>query len=117
MLEHLPPGFAEGQERLQARAARRRPRLRVQVGDAVFPIRRLWAQGFALEADLSPRLLRGLVDIHEGPRHIFQCLIVASEIEGDDLICTFKRMTPVADRAALDYERDANAPVAYLPRA
>jgi hypothetical protein len=61
--------------------------------------------------------LRGLVDVHDGPRHVFQCLIVASAIEDGELLCDFKRATAVADRAALDFERDANAPAGYLPRA
>ena len=48
---------------------------------------------------------------------VFQCLIVASSIENGELVCDFKRATAVADRAALDFWRDENAPVAFLPRA
>jgi hypothetical protein len=33
-----------------------------------------------------------------------------------ELICTMKRSTIALDRAPLDYDRDENAPVAYLPR-
>ena len=51
------------------------------------------------------------------PRHIFQCLIIASDIQDGELVCEFKRATPVSDRAALDYWREENAPAGYLPPA
>lgn len=116
MLEFLPKDIREGLEMARARPFSRKSRLRVQLGDAVFPITRLWHDGFALDANLSPNL-RGNVDIYDGARHIFRCLIVASKAENGDLICEFKRATPVSDRAALDYWRDENAPVGYLPKA
>jgi hypothetical protein len=37
-------------------------------------------------------------------------------VQAGQLICSFKRSTTISDRPALDYERDENAPVAYLPR-
>lgn len=90
--------------------------MRVQVGDVVFPILRSWPDGFALEAEHAPHL-RGLVDVYDGSRHIMQCLIVASSVEGGEVIYDFKRATPITDRAALDYLRDENAPVGYLTKA
>lgn len=117
MLEFLPEEVRAGLDAARRKDQRRRSRLRVQVGDAVFPVLRFWDQGFALDAGLSPGQLRGLVDVHDGSRHVFQCLIVASSIENGELLCDFKRATPVADRAALDFERDANAPVGYLFKA
>ena len=44
-------------------------------------------------------------------------LIVASSIDNGELVCDFKRATPVSERAALDFWRDENAPVGYLPSA
>jgi len=116
MLEFLPQDIRDGLEAARKRESGRKSRLRVQVGEAVFPILRFWHDGFALDAALTPHL-RGLVDVYDGSRHIFQGLIVASLVDNGDLICDFKRMTIVSDRAALDYERDENAPVALLPRA
>lgn len=116
MLEFLPKEVREGLDAARKREQKRRSRLRVQVGDAVFPIQRFWDDGFALDAALTPRL-RGLVDVYDGARHIFQCLIVASTTEGDSLVCEFKRSTPVMDTAPLDFWRDENAPVAYLTKA
>ena len=115
MLEFLPKDIRDGLEAARKRDRKRKSRLRVQVGGAVFPILRFWDEGFALDAGLAPHL-RGLVDVFDGAEHIFQCLIVASVEEAGELVCEFKRSTAVLDRPALDYWRDENAPVGYLPR-
>lgn len=117
MLEFLPQEIQEGLAAARRRSMRRKSRLHVQLGDAVFPVLRFWHDGLALDAGLAPARLRGLVDVYDGPRHVFQCLIVASALEGDELLCEFKRATAVADRAALDYWRGEDLPAGYLPRA
>ncbi len=117
MLEFLPKEVREGLEAARKRDQKRRSRLRVQVGEAVYPVLRFWHDGFALDADLSPGKLRGLVDVYDGSRHVFQCLIMATSIENGELVCDFKRATAVTDKAPLDFWRDENAPVGYLPRA
>lgn len=116
MLEFLPPGFQCGQPVGTPARAQRKTRLRVQVGDVVFPVLRFWHDGIALDAAMAPRL-RGLVDVYDGARHIFQCLIMASTVENGEVICAFKRSTAVTDHAPLDFWRDENGPVGYLPRA
>ena len=115
MLSFWSKEVREGFDNARKSEQRRKSRLRVQVGEAVFPILRIWNGGFALDAALTPHL-RGLVDVYDGSVHIFQCLIVASVPDGDEVICDYKRSTPVADRAALDFVRDDSAPVGYLPR-
>ena len=117
MFEFLSKEVCEGLEAARKAALKKKSRLRVEVGDAVYPVLRFWDEGFALDAEFSPSKLRGLVDVYDGSRHIFQCLIVASTIENGELVCDFKRATAVSDRAALDFWRDENAPVAYLPKA
>ena len=115
MLNFMSKELREGLDTARKSEQRRKSRLRVQVGEAVFPILRMWSGGFALDATLTPQL-RGLVDVYDGAAHIFQCLIVASVAEASEVICEYKRATAVADRAALDFVRDENAPIAYLPR-
>ena len=115
MLEFLPNEVRAGLIAAQKRDLKRRSRLRVHVGDNVFPVLRLWEDGLALDAEHAPHL-RGLVDIFDGARHIFQCLIVASGSENGEMICSFKRSTPVTDRAALDFWQDENAPVGFLTK-
>ncbi len=116
MLEFFPKELRDGLAHAQITRLRKKTRLRVEAGGQSFAVLRFWHDGLAIEAAHTTHL-RGLVDIYDGARHIFQCLIVASETDGTELVCSFKRATAVLDRAALDYERDESAPVAYLPRA
>ncbi len=116
MLEFLPQDVREGLEMARMRDVKRRSRLRVEFGGQVYPILRFWHDGFALNAERAPHL-RGRVDVFDGTRHVFECLIVASMVENGQLVCDFKRSTPVTDTAPLDFWRDENAPVGYLPRA
>lgn len=108
--------IADGLAMARNREAARKSRLRVQVGEAVFPLLRFWHDGFAMDAAMTPKL-RGLVDVYDGGRHIFQCLIIASSEEHGQIVYEFKRNTAVRDTAPLDYWRDEHAPVGYLPKA
>lgn len=116
MLEYLPKELIEGLNAAHLRHMRRKSRLRVQMGQAVFPVLRIWDTGFSVESGMAPRL-RGLVDLYDGSRHILQCLIVASSEDGGEILCEFKRSTLVSDRPPLDFWRDENAPAGYLPKA
>ncbi|MGL6211432.1 MAG: hypothetical protein ACRC14_16545 [Paracoccaceae bacterium] len=115
MLEFLSKEVREGLEMARKRDVKRQSRLRVQVGEAVFPVLRLSEDEMQLDAGLTPHL-RGLVDVYDGARHIAQCLIVASTEADGVLVCGFKRSTNVTQGPALDYWRDENAPVALLPK-
>ena len=115
MLEFLPKEIQDGLAAAKKRDQIRKSRLRVQLGEAVFPILRMWDGGIALDAERTPHL-RGLIDVYDGANQVFQCLIIASTVENGELICEFKRSTAVADKAALDFWRDENAPVGYLPK-
>ena len=83
------------------------------MGGHDFTILRYWDEGFALNAQDAPNL-RGLVDLYDGARHISQCLIVASAEDAGEMVYEFKRETMAYDQPALDYERDANAPIALI---
>lgn len=114
-MEFLPKDILAELRAAQSREAGRRSRLRVHAGGEVWPVLRRWRGGFALDATQITHL-RGLVDLFDSGRHLATCLIIASDIEGTELICTVKRETAVRDRAALDFARDENAPSALLPR-
>lgn len=92
---------------------RRNSRLRVNVDGRIYPVLRMWKTGFAVAAEDAPHL-RGLVDLYEGAAHLFQCLIVANEEEAGEMRFEFKRATAVTGKAALDFEQDADAPVALI---
>ena len=113
MSEFLPKEVREGLELARKQSLRKKSRMRVKAGDRTFTILRYWEDGFALDADDAPHL-RGLVDVYDGARHLSQCLIIASEEGPGEMVFEFKRATVAADKAPLDYERDANAPVALI---
>jgi len=115
MLEHLPEDIAAGLAAARARKARRGSRLCLHVNGEIHPLRRLWETGFAMDAASAP-VLRGLVDLYDGPRHISHCLIIASGIDGDERIFEFKRETLAGRAQVVDYAADAEAPAALLPR-
>ena len=113
MSEFLPKEIREELALARKRALAKKSRLRVHIGDAVFPVLKLWENGFTLDADEAPAL-RGLVDLYEGSRHLYQCLIVASQEDNGQMIYEFKRSTAVVDKAPLDFVREENAPIALL---
>lgn len=115
MSEYLPKDVRAGLAEARKRAQKKQSRLRVLAGDDVWPVLRIWSEGFALDAD-QVVTLRGLVDLYDGSRHLAQCLIIASDVQEGELICTMKRATAVLDRAPLDFARDEAAPVALIPR-
>lgn len=117
MLEHLPAEVREGLAMARKREARRRSRLRAHVGDAIYPVLRIWEGGFALDAEADPQL-RGMVDLYDGSRHLYQALIVASveDAQEGEVICEFKRLTAAMDRAPVDFEILADAPTALIPK-
>ncbi|PIE13628.1 MAG: hypothetical protein CSA70_05030 [Rhodobacterales bacterium] len=115
MQDYLPKELREALEAARKQALRRSNRLRIRVGDDIFPVLKLWEGGFALDAGNAP-YLRGLVDLYDGARHKMQCLVIASDREGDEMRYDFKRATPALDSAPLDFVREEDAPVASITR-
>lgn len=113
MTDFLPKEVREGLEQARKQALRKKSRLRVHADEQVFPVLRFWEGGFALDAENAPHL-RGLVDLYDGARHLYQCLIVASEEEDGKMVYEFKWHTEAVDKAPLDFYQDENAPVALL---
>lgn len=115
MLEFLPKEVREGLQAALSRGRRKGSRLHLQLGDQVFPVLRIWTGGLALDAGRTQHL-RGSVDLYDGPRHVGHCLIIASTLENDELICDFKSYTAVLDQPPVDFERGEHVPAGYLPR-
>ncbi|HHC29917.1 MAG TPA: hypothetical protein ENK80_05070 [Rhodobacterales bacterium] len=115
MTTFLPKEVRDGLEMARKRDLKKKARLRVAVGDVVFPVLEMRDSGFALDIDNAPKL-RGLVDLYDGARHLYQCLIVASEEDGGLMRYEFKRSTATVDKAPLDFAREENAPIALLGR-
>lgn len=117
-VEHdmLPDAVRAGLARAQDRDRRATGgRLRVQVGEVWHPILSYDADGFEVSLDAA-MTLRGLVEIHDGPRHVHSALVVATEPAGGVVRYVFKRSTPARAAAPLDYAREGEAPAGYLAR-
>ncbi|SEP07809.1 hypothetical protein SAMN04490248_12319 [Salinihabitans flavidus] len=110
----LPEHVRAGLEAARKKDQRRRSRMRVEADGRSFRILRFQEDGFTLDIEDAPHL-RGLVDLYDGPRHLSQCLIVASGEEVGEMRYEFKWSTRAGDRPALDFERPDDAPDGYLP--
>ncbi len=115
MTTFLPPEVQAGLDEARKRAWKKSNRLRVHAGDDVFDVLSAWEDGFALDAAVAVNL-RGRVDLYDGARLLSQCLIIASEEDGDKLKFEYKRMTEATDEQPLDFERAPDAPVALIGR-
>ena len=113
MSPFLPPDVQAGLDAARKKALRDNARLRVQVGQNVYRVMQSWENGFALDRE-EAQTLRGRVDLYDGARHLSQCLIVASEEEGDLMRFEYKRMTDASDVQPVDFERADDAPVALI---
>lgn len=115
MLEYLPKEVREGLEAARKKDLKKQSRLRIRVNEEVFPVLKFWETGFSIDAERAPKL-RGLVDLYDGSRHLYQCLIVASEEEDGQMIYEFKRRAEASDHAPLDFARAEHAPVGLIGR-
>ena len=101
-----------GLEAAKKRALGRKSRLRVHAGDAIYPLLEFKETSFAVSRDTPA--MRGLVDIYDGSRHLYQALVVAIQDEGDTRVFEFKRNTIAADGPAVDFIRDPDEPAGLL---
>ncbi|MDK3020249.1 hypothetical protein [Pseudodonghicola flavimaris] len=116
MTTYLSKELREGLAAARLAGLKKSSRLRVLADDSFYPVLRMWKTGFSVDAAEAAHL-RGLVDLYEGSRHLYQCLIVAAEEEGGEMRFEFKRSTAASETAPLaDYSRDPEAPVGLLAR-
>lgn len=112
-MTYLSDEVRAGLEAARAKKQRRKSRLRVETGEAYFPVLRLWDNGFAVVGEDVPNL-RGLVDLYDGPQHLYQALIVTSSEDAGERHFEFKRNTAANDSAPLDFAREKPQPIALL---
>lgn len=113
MSTYISPEMQAGLDAARKKALKRRHRLRVEVDGQSFRVLRFGDTGFTLDIDNAPKL-RGLVDLFDGSKHLYQCLIVATQEQGGEMRYEFKRATLAAERAPVDFFKGENAPVALL---
>ena len=113
MYDHLPDAVREGLKAARLKAQRQSARLSVRDGEESYRILRMWDDGFALDVAACDKL-RGRVDIYDGPRHLYQCLIVSSQPDGDECRFEFKWLAAVSDRPAADFVAPDFVPAGLL---
>ena len=115
MSTFLPPDVQAGLDQARKKAWRKSHRLRVQAGDEVYRVVQAWEDGFSLEATAASHL-RGRVDLYDGAKLLSQCLIIASEEDGDLMRFEYKRVTEACEEQPLDFVRAPDAPVALIAK-
>jgi hypothetical protein len=113
MSTYVPDAVQAGLDAARNKRLKSVSKLRVETQGSYVRVLRLWDTGFSVALNDAPHL-RGFVDLYEGPSHLWQCLIVASEQSGDEMTYEFKRMTAVSDRPPRDFEAGQDAPVALI---
>lgn len=113
MSEYLPKELRDQLAAAQRQGKRKRATRSVHVGDEAFAIIEMSDDGFAVLAEEAPRL-RGLIDIYDGPQHLYQALIVASAEDGDLMRYDFKRNTATATTAPVDFVLADTRPAGLL---
>ncbi|MBF9045399.1 hypothetical protein HKCCE4037_18830 [Rhodobacterales bacterium HKCCE4037] len=116
MTEYLPDELRHQLAAAHRAAKRKKSTRSVHIGDEAFAILEMSENGFAVAIDEAPRL-RGLVDIYEGPRHLYQALIVAASEDGDLMRYDFKRNTAAVPTPPVDFELAVDRPVGLLSKA
>ena len=103
-----------GLRKAAEKAAKKRGRLCVHVDDEIFPILSMEDSGFVLDGENTPHL-RGLVDIYDGARHLWQCLIVRAEHGPRFTHYEYKRQTAADGVQPRDYASERPQPIGLLP--
>ena len=103
-----------GLEAAQKTDSGKKNRLRVEFNKNRYPVLQLKKSGFCVEAAKAP-MMRGLVDLYDGDKHLKQCLIVASKEENGITYFEYKRNTNTQTSAPKDFYQETS-PVALIPR-
>ena len=114
MSTFLSKDVLSGIEAAQKTSLKKKNRLRVEFNKNYFPVMRLTKNGFSVEAEMAP-MIRGLVDLYDGDRHLKQCLIVASKEENGLVHFDFKRKTATQTSAPKDFYQESTV-AALIPR-
>lgn len=104
-----------GIDAARKKAQKQRHRLRVEADGQSLRVVRFLDDGFTLASETAPQL-RGLVDLYDGSKHLYQCLVIAVDTEDGETRYEFKRFTAASDQAPVDFYREEQAPAGLLER-
>ena len=114
MSTFLSKDVLSGIEAAQKSNLKNKNRLRVEFNKNHYPVMRLTQNGISVEAEVAP-MIRGLVDLYDGDKHLKQCLIVASKEENGVIHFDFKRKTATQNSAPKDFYQESRV-AALIPR-
>jgi hypothetical protein len=113
MSTFLSKDVIAGLEAAQKADLRKKSRLRVESNKNSYPVLQLKKSGFCVEVERAP-MIRGLVDLYDGDKHLKQCLIVASKEENGIVHFEYKRNTNTQTAAPRDFYQEKSA-IALIP--
>ena len=113
MSTFLSKDVIAGLEAAQKADLRKKSRFRVESNKNSYPVLQLKKSGFCVEVERAP-MIRGLVDLYDGDKHLKQCLIVASKEENGIVHFEYKRNTNTQTAAPRDFYQEKSA-VALIP--
>lgn len=113
MSTYVPSAVQDALDEARISRLRTSSKLRIETASGYFRVLRLWENGFSVASEDAPHL-RGYVDLYEGPRQLFQCLIIACSEEAGEMRYEFKRLTAVSHTPPSDFAEDTPRPVALL---
>jgi hypothetical protein len=116
MIDHLPEDVRKGLENARKASLKRSDRLCIHDGEKVYRINRFWAKGMSIDGQYGDKL-RGRVEIYDGARHVYQCLIENGRTENGACVFDFKWLHPVADQPAADFVRPTAVPAGLIEKA
>ena len=113
MSTFLSKDVIAGLEAAQKADLRKKSRLRVESNKNSYPVLQLKKSGFCVEVERAP-MIRGLVDLYDGDKHLKQCLVVAFKEENGIVHFEYKRNTNTQTVAPRDFYQEKSA-VALIP--
>lgn len=113
MSEYLPKTVRAELDAARRSKRRQVRRMTIHAGEDIYPVLKIFDAGFSVDAERAAHL-RGLVDIYDGPQHLYQALIVASAEDDGLMHFEYKRSTPAADQPPLDFVAVSDRPVGRL---
>jgi len=104
MTEYLPEYLIDELGKARNKKLEKNISMKVRFNEKFYPIIKFSGNSFSIQA-MEDIKLRGLVDIYSNNSHSYRALIVAQQVNGDEIDFSFKRNTVIKSGPALDFEK------------
>ena len=113
MSTYLSPDIQAGLDAARRKALKQSHRLRIEVDGISYRVLQAWENGFSLDRERAENL-RGRVALYDGAKLVSDCLIIASEEDGEEMRFEYKQMTEATGEQPLDFVRAPDAPIGLI---